>query len=165
VSWHGFPLRLAAGLAVIAACGTAPGTIATDVEAYLARARRWASVEADTNSTIRRIFMTQFVDEGEVRRLIVDSRPHLETHLGEIRRYTPRSRPVEAIHRRYVEAWEGLLAGYDAILTGFDTGDYTRLADGRKAMEGWRAAIERVAADLRQLTEQYHVNPAGPTES
>ena len=44
-----------AALLLACACGTAPGTVARDVEAYLARARQWAPVEAETARTIDRI--------------------------------------------------------------------------------------------------------------
>ena len=150
-----------AGVAgVLAACGTPPGTLETDVRAYLARTKQWAPVEGETARTIERILRTQFVDEPEVRRQIVDGRPRVSAHLDAARAYTPVSAEVRRIHARYVHAWEVLLGGWDAIEAGFDTGDYTRLARGREAMAEWRATMLDVARDLRELAHRFGIDPA-----
>lgn len=151
--------------ALLAACGTPPDTLATDVRAYLARTKRWAPVEGETARTIERILRTEFVDEAEVRRQIADSRPHVRAHLADARAYAPQSNEVRRIHERYLGAWEALLGGYDAIESGFDGGDYTRLARGRDAMAEWRTTMLGVANDLRQLVQRLGIDPAGATES
>jgi hypothetical protein len=122
-------------------------------------------VEAETARTIERILRTEFVDEAEVHRQIADSRPRLEAQLADARAYTPQSEEVRRIHRRYLGAWEALLAGYDAIESGFATGDYTRLATGRERMAEWRTTLLGVANDLRQLVQRLGIDPAGATES
>ena len=108
---------------------------------------------------------TQFVDEAEVRRQISDSRPRLLAHLESLRAYAPHSRDVTQIHTRYVAAWERLLSGYQAIEDGFSSGDYTKLARGREAMEGWRQEIVLVADELRELMEHFGVEATGAVES
>lgn len=164
-----FPYRAGAlfvsVLAATIACGTPSGTVRIDVVGYLERAKAWAPIEAETAATIGRIFRTQFVDEAEVNRQITDSRPRVERHLVQVREYEPRSDEVERVHREYVRAWETLLAGYDAIQRGFETGDYRNLARGREALEAWRGGIVWVADELRQLAAEYNVDPAAGTVS
>jgi hypothetical protein len=122
-------------------------------------------MEAETARTIERILRTQFVDEAEVRHQIDDLRPRLVAHLEQARAYQPRTETVARIHERYVGAWQGLLDGLGAIGSGFDTGDYTRLARGREAMAAWRDGLVGVAQDLRALVQQLGVDPGGATES
>ena len=100
-----------------------------------------------------------------MRRQIADSRPRLRAHLDEVRAYAPQSAEVRRIHAKYVGAWEALLGGYDAIESGFDSGDYSRLAKGRDAMAEWRETMLGVANDLRQLVQRLDIDPAGATES
>lgn len=145
------------------ACGAAPATATrTDLRAYLARSKSWAPVEAEAARTIERILKTQFVDEAEVRRQIADSRPRLLGHLEALRAYAPHSKEVATVHAHYVAAWERLISGYDAIEQGFSTGDYTKLARGREAMEAWRAGIVAVAHELRDLMDHFDVDASGP---
>jgi hypothetical protein len=157
-------LLLALG-ALAAACGVSPDTTRIDLRAYLARTRAWAPVEAEANRTITRILATQFVDEAEIRRQIADSRPRILTHLEQVRGYTPRSKDIARIHARYVAAWETLLGGYEAIEQGFSSGDYTKLARGREAMEAWRREIQAMAAELRDLMEHFGIEGVGTLES
>lgn len=151
---------LAALLLFGVACGASKGALRIDVLGYLERAKTWAAVEAETAATVDRIFRTQFVDEAEVNRQIADSRPRIERHLGQVREYKPRSDEVERIHREYLQAWERLLAGYDAIETGFASGDYKKLATGRENLEAWRGGIVWVADELRDLAQRLNVDPA-----
>lgn len=104
--------------------------------------------------TIEVIFATQFVDEAEVRRQIAESRPRIERHLGAARRYEARTADIQAIHRAYIQAWDGLLDGYAAIEKGFDTGAFDNLARGRRKLEDWQAAILDTARRLRDLAER-----------
>jgi hypothetical protein len=157
--------RLLLALMAVWACGSSTGEVRIDVLGYLERAKAWAPIEAETKATIDRIFRTQFVDEAEVNRQIADSRPRAERHLGQVREYKPRSGEVERIHREYVRAWEKLLAGYDAIETGFASGDYTKLAAGREGLDAWRGGIVWVADELRDLAHQLNVDPAAGTAS
>ena len=136
-----------------------------DLQAYLARMKSWAPVEAETERTIERILRTQFVDEAEVRRQIRDDRPRALVHLERVRAYAPRSKDVQHIHARYVSAWEDLLGGYDAIEQGFTSGDYTKLARGREAMKKWGVGIADVARQLRDLMQHLGVEPGGAVES
>jgi hypothetical protein len=147
------------------ACGTTRAAVRTDVLAYLQRAKGWAPAEAEAAKTIDRILRTQFVDEAEVRRQIADNRPRVLAHLEQVRAYEPRSRDVEQIHARYVAAWGVLLGGYDAIEEGFSSGDYSKLARGREAMEAWREQIVGVARELRELADRLGLDPAGARES
>jgi len=157
------PVGLLAVFAVAVACTAPPGELKLDTEAYLARMRSWAPVEAETNRTIDRILATQFVDEAEVRRQIADARPRVLAHLERVRSYTPRTETVGQIHTAYVATWERLLGGFDAIESGFESGDYTQLARGREAFEAWRAGIVRVARDLRDLSDRVGASPDGGT--
>ena len=150
---------------VVAGCGVSPDTTRVELRAYLARTKTWAPVEAEANRTIQRILATQFVDEAEIRRQIADSRPRILTHLEHVRAYTPRSKDIARIHARYLAAWETLLGGYDAIEQGFSSGDYTKLARGREAMETWRREIEAVAGELRQLMEHFGIQGSDALES
>src|SRR5262249_39437863 len=145
----GMPLpRVLLALLLLPACGTPSSVVRTDLQAYVDRIQAWAPVEAETKRTITRILRTQFVDEGAVLRQIADCRPRVLGHLARVRAYAPRSPALAQIHQRYVVAWQGLLDGFDAIESGFATGDYTKLAVGRQAMETWEAAIVHVADDL-----------------
>jgi hypothetical protein len=154
-------LLIAAGLG----CQTSASATRTDLRAYLAHTRTWAPVEADTARTIERILRTEFVDEAEVLRHIAESRPRIAVHLQRLRAFTPHSVEVRRVHARYVEAWQKLLDGYDAIERGFATGDYTELARGREAMADWKATILDVARELRQLMDHFGVEPDGAIES
>jgi uncharacterized membrane protein YccC len=159
-------VRLTILLSVLAlGCQASPAATRIDLRAYLARTKTWAPVEAEAAHTIERILRTQFVDEAEVRRQIADNRPRVVAHLQALRAYRPQSPEVVRIHDRYVKAWEQLLAGYDAIEEGFTSGDYTKLARGREAMDAWRATIVSVADDLRELMQHFGVEPAGAVES
>jgi hypothetical protein len=135
-------------------CGTPPETLRMDVEAYLERARAWSPVESHTMLTVERIFGTHFVDEPEVRRQIAESTPRVQKHLTSVRQYEPRTADVQAVHRAYLKAWDDLLQGYAAIEKGFDTGDYTHLAQGRRLLEAWQAAIVDTARQLRTLVDR-----------
>jgi len=158
--------RLGPALVLLAlGCGGPPGAMRADLQAYLARMKSWAPVEAETERTIERILRTQFVDEAEVRRQIRDDRPRALVHLERVRAYAPRSKDVQHIHARYVSAWEDLLGGYDAIEQGFTSGDYTKLARGREAMEKWGVGIADVARQLRDLMQHLGVEPGGAVES
>ena len=159
-------MRLAAATIMLAvACAGAPAGIGPEVDAYLRRADGWAPVEAETAQTIERILRTQFVDEAEVRRQIADNRPRILAHLEHIRGYTPRTPAIARIHARYREAWERLLAGYEAIEQGFTNGDYTQLARGREAMGAWRDGLVDTAAELRELRQRAGPDASGATES
>jgi hypothetical protein len=151
--------------ALVAACSVSPDTTRIELRAYLARAKSWAPVEAETNRTLQRIFATQFVDEAEVRRQIADSRPRILTHLDHVRGFSAHSKDVARVHARYLGAWERLLGGYDAIEQGFSSGDFKKLAQGREAMEAWREEIQGVAAELRELMAHFGVDADGATES
>ena len=158
--------RLGLALVLLAlGCGGPPGAMRADLQAYLSRMKSWAPVEAETERTIERILRTQFVDEAEVRRQIRDDRPRALVHLERVRAYAPRSKDVQHIHARYVSAWEDLLGGYDAIEQGFTSGDYTKLARGREAMEKWGVGIADVARQLRDLMQHLGVEPGGAVES
>ena len=150
---------------LVAGCGVSPDTTRVELRGYLARTRNWAPVEAEANRAIKRILATQFVDEAEIRRQIVDSRPRILTHLEHLRGYAPRSKDIACIHARYIAAWETLLGGYDAIEEGFSSGDYAKLARGREAMEAWRREIEAVARELRELMEHFGIERPGALES
>ena len=158
-------LRVLAVALLAVACGTPSSMVRTDLQAYVDRIQTWAPVEAETQRTIERIMRTQFVDEAEVRRQIADSRPRVLAHLQALRSYTPHSKEVAGVHARYVEAWERLLSGYDAIEQGFSSGDYTKLARGREAMQAWREGIVAVARQLRELMQHFDVDASGPVES
>lgn len=151
--------------AVVLGCQASAKATRTDLRAYLARTKTWAPAEASAAQTIQRILKTQFVDEAEVRRQIADSRPRVRAHLESLRAYAPVSADVRRIHDRYVGAWEKLLGGYDAIEEGFSSGDYTKLARGREAMEAWREDIVGVAGELRALMQHLGVAADGAVES
>jgi hypothetical protein len=121
---------------------------------------RWAGIEAETAETISLILRTQFVDEAEVRRLIRENEVKVRAHLDEIAGYSPRTSAVMQLHETYVDGWKRLLEGYGAIRQGFDSGTYTRLADGREGMMAWRQAMVRVAEKLRDLMVDVGVDPA-----
>jgi hypothetical protein len=147
------------------ACGTPPGAERADVLAYLAHTRTWAPIEAETARLLDRISATQFVDEPEITRQIAEHRPRLLAHLEQVRTYVPRTPDVLRLHKQYTDAWERLLAGLDAIDKGFATGDYTKLAEGREAMDAWRALIVHVADELGNLTRRLGIDPTRAVES
>jgi len=149
----------------VLACNGPPNETRVDLSAYLARTKAWAPVEAEAANTIVRILDTQFVNEPEVLHQIAESRPRVLAHLAELRDYHPRSQEVAHVHARYIEAWQTLLDGYDAIEKGFSTGDYTNLARGRKDLETWRDTIVDVARELRDLMEHFGVDANGTVES
>ena len=151
--------------AALGACNGPPNETRIDLSAYLARTKAWAPVEAEAARTVVRIFDTQFVNEAEVMRQIGDSRPRVLAHLAELRDYHPRSQEVAHVHTRYIEAWQTLLDGYDAIEKGFSTGDYTNLARGRQDLDAWRDTIVDVARELRDLMQHFGVDASGTVES
>ena len=152
-------MRWAVLLALALGCQAAPPATRSDLRAYLARSKGWAPTEAEAARTVERILATEFVDEAEVLRQIADSRPRLLAHLERVRAYAPQSEDVRRIHRRYVKAWQGLLAAYDAIEEGFSSGDYTKVARGREHMAEWKDGIVGVAQDLRQLMQDCGIEP------
>jgi hypothetical protein len=155
-------LRIYIALVIaVGACGNPPGSERADVVAYLERTRAWATVEAETAQTLHRILATQFVDEAEVTREITATRPRLASHIDRIRAYNPRTSDVARIHARYVRAWERLLSGFDAINQGFSSGDYSKLAQGRQAIELWRQQIIQVADELGELVRHLGIDASG----
>src|SRR2546426_6205161 len=149
----------AALFAIVAlGCGAPPGAERADLQAYLERTKGWAPVEAETARTLERILATEFVDEAEVRHQIDDSRPRVIAHLERVRAYAPRSGAVQRIHETYIKAWQSLLEGYDAIVAGFTSGDYTQFAAGREGMARWKEGIVRAAQDLRELSQRLGVS-------
>jgi hypothetical protein len=117
-------------------------------------------VESETARAIDRILSTQFVDEPEIAHQIGDDRPRVVAHLAVIRAYVPRTDAVRRIHAAYIDAWQELLDGYDAIEKGFSSRDYTLLGRGRDAMLKWRQQIMQVAGQLRDLMGQLGIDPA-----
>jgi len=152
-------VRWAVLLALALGCQSPPPATRSDLQAYLARSKGWAPREAEAARTVERILATEFVDEAEVLRQIADSRPRLLAHLERVRAYTPQSEDVLPIHRRYVGAWQRLLAAYDAIEEGFSSGDYAKLARGREHMAEWKNGILGVAQDIRQLMQHCGIEP------
>jgi hypothetical protein len=150
---------------LLAGCGSSPGAVRTDLEAYLARSATWAPDEAESARTIERILRTQFVDEGEVHRQIADDRPRVVAHLQRVEAYQPRTMAVSSVHARYIQAWRDLLAAYDAVEAGFASGDYTKLAQGREGMARWREGLLSVAAELREMRRRFAPDTGGVTES
>lgn len=152
-------------LAIGVACGRTTGMERADVMSYLERTHAWAPVEAETAQVLDRILATQFVDEAEVNREIAASRPRLTTHLVHVRDYRPRTSDVARIHARYVRAWERLLSGFDAIDQGFSSGDYSKLAQGRQAIDSWRQQIVEVADELGELVRHLGIETTGAVAS
>ena len=139
-------------LATIAlGCNPGDQALRADLQLYLQRTADWAPVEAETARTIDRILATQFVDEAEVRRQITADAPRVQSHLARVETVQPSSAELREIHRRYVDSWRTLAAGYQDILRGIDTGDVPHLASGRSALQAWRAGILDTARALRRL--------------
>ena len=113
--------------------------------------QRWAPLQGATAQAIERILATQFVDDPAVLHEINDSRTRIAEHLAIARAYQPRTAPVQAIHARYLAAWDDLLSGYRAIEDGLAASDASKLAEGRAAFARWHAALVEVAARLREL--------------
>jgi hypothetical protein len=120
---------------------------------YLQRANDWAPAEAETARTIDRILATQFVDEAEVRRQVDGDAPRVAAHLARVQAVEPRSPELRAVHQAYLNTWRRLESGYRSLRRGLDTGHVSDLADGRRALEGWRTGIVDVARELRRLRE------------
>lgn len=148
-------------LAVLAivACGPPPAARRADVEAYLQRMAAWAPIEAETARTLERILQTEFVDEAEVIRQIEDNEPRVRKHLEQVRDYAPRTDDVRDVHETYMTAWRRLLNGYEHIETGFRTGDYSQLADGRAAFIAWRQGLLSTARKLSSLRDATDAQP------
>jgi hypothetical protein len=139
-------------LATIATgCKPADRAVRADLTLYLQRTADWAPVEAETARTIERVLATQFVDDAEVRRQVTADAPRVEAHLARIEAVQPASAEVRDIHRRYVDNWRRLAAGYRDLLHGVSTGDVPEIASGRKALQAWRAGILETARELRRL--------------
>jgi hypothetical protein len=143
-------------------CGPSNDEVRVDVQRYLEQVRAWAPTEAETARTIDRILKTQFVDDDEVRRQVEADAPRVERHIAEAVAVRPATRPVQQIHDRYVGAWRDLATGYRRILSGIDSTSATDIADGRRALEGWRAAIVTTAHDLRRLAEETNAADGSP---
>jgi hypothetical protein len=158
-------ISLGLSMMALVGCGTPPGAVRIETQAYLERSKDWAKIEAETARTIERIFDTQFVDEAEVLRQIADSRPRVLAHLATLRAYQARSQDIAGIHARYLAGWETLLTGYDAIEKGFATGDYSNLARGREALTEWGNTILGTAQELRELMRHLGIEATGTVES
>jgi hypothetical protein len=158
-------LRLACGLALLAACSTPPAALRADTLAYLQKMSSWAPDEAETARTLERILATEFVDQAEVLRQISDNTPRVQSHLAEVEQYQPRTAEVRKIHAVYVGSWRTLLDAYGSITAGFASGDQTKLAQGRDGMARWRDAIMQVARELRELRDRTGVDPSDVTPS
>jgi hypothetical protein len=143
-----WPLVLAA---IGAGCKPHDGALRADLTLYLQRSADWAPVEAETARTIDRILATQFVDDAEVRRQVTADMPRVEAHLARVEAVQPTSPELRDIHRRYVENWRRLAAGYRNLLNGINTGHVPDIAAGRSALEAWRAGILDTARALRRL--------------
>jgi hypothetical protein len=158
------PVLLAATI-IAWGCHAASDDVRADVRAYLQRMSGWAPIQAETARTLERILATEFVDEAEVGHQIADSRPRVVAHLQQVRAYVPRTDPVRRIHEAYIQAWERLLTGYDALEKGFATGEYSNLARGREAMTAWRDGMVGVARDLSELARRLGVDLEGAAET
>lgn len=141
-------------LVVAAACNPTTAATRADLELYLKRANDWAPVEAETARTVARILATQFVDEAEVRRQIIADQPRVAEHLARIEAVQPTSEEVREIHRGYVDTWQRLARGYEAVLRGLDKGQVPDLAAGRASLEAWREGIVATARQLRRLQSE-----------
>ena len=161
--------RLHAALGALAtamvACVQEPTALRTDVQTYMKRMASWGPIEAETARTLERILATEFVDEAEVGHQIADSRPRIQAHLAQVRAVTPKTDAVRHVHTLYLDAWDRLLRGYDAIEKGFATAEYSNLAQGREAMGAWRDGIMAVARELRELARRVGVDPGAMLES
>jgi hypothetical protein len=144
---------LTVGLTLLVACGPPPAAKRADVEAYLQRMAAWAPIEAETARTLERILQTEFVDEAEVTRQIEDNVPRVRSHLERIEQYAPQTEDVKAVHETYKAAWRRLLAGYERIESGFRTGEYELLAEGRAALADWRDGLISTARKLALLRD------------
>ena len=150
---------------MLAACSTPPAALRADTLAYLQKMASWAPTEAETARTLERILATEFVDQAEVLRQIADSRPRVQRQLEEAERYQPRTAEIRRIHETYARSWRALLDGYQAITTGFEAGEQTKLAEGRQDMARWRDGIMTVARELRELRDRTDLDPAELTPS
>jgi hypothetical protein len=146
-------------LAVLAACATPPAALRADTQAYLQKMATWAPTEAETARTLERILATEFVDQAEVLRQIADNKPRAQRQLEEAEAYRPRTAEIRRIHASYIAGWRALLDGYQDITVGFETGEQSKLAEGRVAMARWRDAILGVARDLTTLRDRLDLEP------
>ena len=162
---HVWRLALACCAALLPACATPPATLRADTLAYLQKMSSWAPTEAETARTLERILATEFVDQAEVLRQIADSTPRVKRQLSEAEAYQPRTSEVRRIHVVYTGAWRSLLDAYGSIAGGFETGNQTKLAEGRDGLARWRDAIMRVARELRDLRDQTGADPNDVTPS
>jgi hypothetical protein len=162
----GIPGRaLACGVVLLAACATPPAALRADTLAYLQKMSSWAPTEAETARSLERILATEFVDQAEVLRQISDNTPRVRRQLAEAEAYQPRTSEVRRIHEIYVSSWRTLLEAYSDITAGFESGDQTKLAEGRDGMARWRDAIVRVASALRDLRDRTGADPSDITPS
>jgi hypothetical protein len=134
-------------------CNPRDDALRADLKLYLQRAADWAPVEAETARTIDRVLATQFVDEAEVRRQVTADAPRVQAHLTRIEAVEPTSSELRDIHRHYVETWRRLEAGYRTLLHGIDSGNVPDIAEGRAALDAWRAGIVDTARALRRLQD------------
>ena len=147
-------LRALLVAAIATGCNPHDDALRADLKLYLQRAADWAPVEAATARTIDRILATQFVDEAEVRRQVTADAPRVQAQLARIKAIEPASAELRDIHRRYIETWRRLDAGYRTLLRGIDSGNVPDIADGRAALEAWRAGIVDTARALRRLQDE-----------
>jgi len=149
------PLAVASVLVVGCKTTPPPQEVAADVAAYVDRMRSWAPVEGETGRSIERILGTQFVEESTVLHELDDGIPRADAHLRRIEAFTPRTPAVQAVHQRYLHAWNTLREGFQSIRDGLLESDGRALATGREALIDWRRGLRAVAADLRRLRTEY----------
>ena len=107
----------------------------------------WAPTEAETARTLERILATEFVDQAEVLRQIADSTPRVRRQLAEAEAYQPRTSEVRQIHERLRRAPGGRCStAYGDITAGFESGDQTKLAEGRDG-DGALAGCDRTRGE------------------
>ncbi|HWP65209.1 MAG TPA: hypothetical protein VNO26_04755 [Candidatus Limnocylindria bacterium] len=154
-------------LAAVVGCTAASSDVdPRELSRYVHQLSLWAPQEAEVGRAVRRILATEFADEAEVRRQVVESRPRVEAQLEKLRAYKPRGAELADIHASYVEAWEVLSRGYDDIIRGFDEGDQATLGRGRRALLAWRNALPATAKRVRELgaaTERLSSFSVSPT--
>ncbi len=150
------------------ACTSPPArdpAVVEDVLQYVAKIKKWESVEIETLKAIKEVRESQYVDDEFVVATLSGVMDDMQLHLAEIERYQPRTAAVTEVHDRYRKAWNDLHDAFTAVITAMERKDYVALSKGTETLRTSRQELLLVAAAIDILLEDSGLkDPAGPSE-
>jgi hypothetical protein len=149
--------RVVALLMLFALACTSPPVrdpaVVEDVLQYVAKIKKWESVEVKALQAIKDVQRSQYVDDEYVVATLGGVMDDLELHLAEITNYRPMTPPVTEVHERYRKAWQDLHDAFTNVIEAMQRKDYMALSQGTESLRTSRQELLLVAAALSILME------------